>query len=129
MNAADDVLVVDDNADMVEIIRLVLGEAGYVVRGASNGQEALAAVASRKPALVLLDMRMPIMDGWQCARELRARYGRSVPIVVLTAAEHAHSRGRDVGADDVLPKPFEVRQLLQIVRRYLPEPRPELGAR
>jgi Response regulators consisting of a CheY-like receiver domain and a winged-helix DNA-binding domain len=63
---------------------------------------------------------MPVMDGWQCARELRARYGRRVPIVVVTAAEHAGARAAQVGGDDVLAKPFEMAELLRIVARYVP---------
>ena len=87
-----DVLVVDDDPDLREIVRMMLDCSGYQVRCAGNGKEAIEAVANRMPAVVLLDMLMPVMDGWQCARELRARYGRSVPIVVVTAAEHARAR-------------------------------------
>jgi CheY-like chemotaxis protein len=114
-----DVLVVDDNADMVDVMALMLEDAGYSVRIASNGKEALDAVATRMPDLVLLDMLMPVMDGWQCARELRARYGRSVPIVIVTAAEHARASAAQIGADAVLSKPFEVSLLLKVVARHV----------
>jgi CheY-like chemotaxis protein len=114
-----DVLVVDDNPDMIEVMTVLLGEAGYSVRSASNGKEALDAVASRRPALVLLDMLMPVMDGWQFARELRARYGREVPIVVVTAAEHARASAAQIGAADVLPKPFEVSRLMDVVAHHV----------
>ena len=113
-----DVLVVDDEPDMVDIIELVLREAGYETRSASNGKRALEAVEARMPGLVLLDMLMPVMDGWECARELRARFGPTLPIVVITAAEHVRARSAEIGADDVLPKPFEVDDLLRIVARY-----------
>ena len=119
-NRAADVLVVDDDPDMVAIIRIMLDDSGYQVRCARNGKEALESVAERMPAVVLLDMLMPVMDGWQCARELRARYGRRVPIVVVTAAEHAGARAEQVGGDDVLAKPFEMAELLRIVARYAP---------
>jgi two-component system, OmpR family, response regulator MprA len=122
MSVPGDVLVVDDDPDMLEATLLVLEEAGYETRSARNGEQALAAVAARMPALVLLDMLMPVMDGWRCARELRARYGRRVPIVVLTAAEHVRSRGEEIEADDVLPKPFGVAELLQVIARYTPGP-------
>lgn len=115
-----DVLVVDDNPDMVEVMMLVLHEAGYPARSACNGVEALEAVRARPPALVLLDMRMPVMDGWECARRLRQRYGRSIPIVVVTAAEHARARGAEIDADDTLPKPFDLDELLRIVARHVP---------
>ena len=118
-NGADDVLIVDDDPDMVTIIRIMLDDAGYQVRSARNGKEALESVATKMPAVVLLDILMPVMDGWQCARELRARYGRRVPIVVVTAAEHAGARAAQVGGDDVLAKPFEMAELLRIVARYV----------
>jgi len=119
-NGADDVLIVDDDPDMVTIIRIMLDDAGYQVRSARNGKEALESVATKMPAVVLLDILMPVMDGWQCARELRARYGRRVPIVVVTAAEHAGARAEQVGCDDVLAKPSEMAELLRIVARYAP---------
>jgi len=114
-----DVLVVDDDPDLREIVRMMLCCSGYQVRCAGNGKEAVEAVAKRMPAVVLLDMLMPVMDGWQCARELRARYGRSVPIVVVTAAEHARARADQIGdIDDVLSKPFEMDDLLRVVARF-----------
>ena len=114
-----DVLVVDDDPDLREIVREMLHLSGYEVRCAGNGQEAVEAVAQKMPAVVLLDMLMPVMDGWQCARELRARYGRAVPIVVVTAAEHARARADQIdGANDVLSKPFEMDDLLRLVARY-----------
>ena len=123
MNTAQDVLVVDDDADMLDVMKFVLDEAGYSVRSAGNGKQALEATAAQVPALVLLDMLMPVMDGWQCARELRARYGH-IPIVVVTAAENARAFGAEVGADDVLPKPFEIDDLLQVVERHVAKPAP-----
>ncbi len=118
MRAPDDVLVVDDDPDIVEVLQLVLREAGYAVRSAVNGKQALEAVVARTPALILLDMLMPVMDGWQFTRELRARHGRTVPIVVVTAAEHARAWSEEIGADDVLPKPFDVDELLRLVARH-----------
>lgn len=112
-----DVLVVDDDPDMIEALELVLHRAGYATRSADNGQRALEEVAAQRPALVVLDMLMPVMDGWCCARELRARYGRSLPIVMVSAAEHVRSRAAEIAVEDVLPKPFEVGELLRIVAR------------
>jgi CheY-like chemotaxis protein len=115
-----DVLVVEDDPDLMEVVRIMLDASGYDVRCTRNGREAIAAVAQQKPAVVLLDMLMPVMDGWECARELRARYGHAVPIVVMTAAEHARARADQIGAvDDVLSKPFEMDQLLRVVGRYV----------
>ena len=119
MDSAADVLVVDDDPDLAELVRTMLDISGYAARCARNGLEALEAVAQRQPALILLDMMMPVMDGWQCARELHLRYGGRLPIVVLTAAEHARSRTADlVGVSEVLSKPFEMDELLCVVARY-----------
>ena len=124
MKQCGDVLVVDDDADMIEVIELVLQDAGYKTRSAFNGQEALEAVASGgMPALIVLDMLMPVMNGWQFAETFHALYGRNVPIVVATAAEHVRSRSDGIGAVGVLPKPFEVSDLLRIVARHTPAPR------
>jgi CheY-like chemotaxis protein len=118
MNARKDVLVVDDDPDMIDALLLVLGTAGYATRSAANGKQALEAVAQNKPALVLLDMLMPVMNGWQFARELHDRYGRAVPIVVVSAAEHVRARAQEVGAEDALSKPFNMADLLRVVARY-----------
>jgi CheY-like chemotaxis protein len=118
MGQPPDVLVVDDDEDLTEMVRIMLVTSGYRVRCVRNGREAIAAVAQRMPSIVLLDMLMPVMDGWQCARELRARYGRRVPIVVMTAAEHARARAGQVGIDDVLSKPFDMDDLLRVVARH-----------
>jgi CheY-like chemotaxis protein len=120
VSAGADVLVVDDDADMIEVIELVLQEAGYTTRSALNGQLALTEVAAAMPAMIVLDMLMPVMNGWQFAQEFRARYGRSVPIVVATAAEHARSRTETLDVSDVLPKPFEVNELLRLIALHLP---------
>ena len=124
MKRSHDVLVVDDDADMIEVIELVLHDAGYATRSAMNGEQALAAVADAMPSLILLDMLMPVMNGWQFAREFRDRYGGEVPIVVATAAEHVHSRGNAIDAAGVLPKPFEVSDLLRLVARHVATPPP-----
>jgi CheY-like chemotaxis protein len=117
----DDVLVVDDDADMIEVIELVLQDAGYKTRSALNGQQALEAVESGgMPSLIVLDMLMPVMNGWQFADVFHARYGRDVPIVVATAAEHVRSRSDGIGAVGVLPKPFEVSDLLRVVAHHAP---------
>jgi CheY-like chemotaxis protein len=115
-----EVLVVDDDPDMAETMVMVLREAGYCVRSAGDGKQALEAVAERVPSLILLDVLMPVMDGWQCAREVRKRYGRRVPIIVVTAAEDVRARAEPMDVDDVLPKPFELDDLLQAVERYAP---------
>lgn len=120
MDAPKDVLVVDDDPDMTDALLLVLDAAGYATRSAGNGRQALEAVAQEKPALILLDMLMPVMNGWQFARELHAKYGHAVPIVVVSAAEHVRARSREIDAEDALSKPFDMRDLLRVVERYAP---------
>ena len=123
MTPASHILIVDDDPDLVEILRILLEDWGYSVRCARNGREALESVAQERPAVILLDMLMPVMDGWRCAREVRARYGRGVPIVVVTAAESARARANTAGSiDEVLAKPFDIGELLRIVNRYVPKP-------
>ena len=124
MSKCNDVLIVDDDMDMIEVIELVLHDAGYTTRSALNGQQALDAVAVEMPALIVLDMLMPVMNGWQFARAFRARYGQAAPIVVATAAEHVERRRNGLDVADVLPKPFEVSDLLRLVARHVQVPEP-----
>jgi CheY-like chemotaxis protein len=122
VSTGNDVLIVDDDEDMIEVLDLLLRDAGYATRTATDGQQALDAVARSMPGLIVLDMLMPVMDGWQFAREFRARYGDAAPILVATAAEHARSRGDEIEATDVLPKPFDVSDLLRLVARHVAGP-------
>jgi two-component system chemotaxis response regulator CheY len=116
------VLVVDDDEAILDVVQMVLSEAGYEVLTAADGAEALAAADRRPPRVILLDMRMPVMDGWQFARAYRQAPGPHAPIVVVTAAVDAARRAAEVDAEDVLPKPFRVEELLAVVDRYV-EPR------
>jgi len=112
------VLVVEDDVDLVSLLELVLSDAGYRVRTAHEGAAALERVAEEMPGLILLDMRMPGMNGWEFAREFRARHGRAAPIVVVTAAENARARAEEVEAEGWLSKPFEIDDVLRIVARH-----------
>ena len=111
------VLVVDDDTSILDTVSSILAGEGYDVVSASSGQEALDAVALKRPLLILLDMRMPVMDGWAVARALRGR-GISVPIIVMTAAESAQRWADEVGAEGYLAKPFGLDELLATVERY-----------
>lgn len=113
----DTVLVVDDDTSILDTVSSILSGEGYDVVSASTGQEALDAVARTKPLLILLDMRMPIMDGWEVARSIRER-GIKVPIVVMTAAESAKRWAEEVGAEGYLAKPFGLDELLDTVERF-----------
>jgi CheY-like chemotaxis protein len=111
------VLVVDDDASILDTVSSILAGEGYDVVSASSGQDALAAVARTRLVLILLDMRMPVMDGWAVARALRERDNK-VPIVVMTAAESAKRWAEEVGADGYLAKPFGLDELLETVARF-----------
>ena len=124
MKVCNDVLVVDDDEDMVEVIELLLHDAGYATRTAQNGRQALDVIAESMPALIVLDMLMPVMNGWQFAQAFRSRYGRAIPIVVATAAEHIERRRNGLDVTDVLPKPFEISDLLRLVARHVQLPPP-----
>ena len=111
------VLVVDDDTSILDTVSSILSGEGYDVVSASSGEEALDAVARKLPLLILLDMRMPVMDGWAVARALRGQ-GISVPIVVMTAAESAQRWADEVGAEGYLAKPFGLDELLTTVERF-----------
>jgi CheY-like chemotaxis protein len=111
------VLVVDDDTSILDTVSAILSGEGYDVVSAASGQEALDAVARKRPVVILLDMRMPGMDGWAVARALRSQ-GISVPIVVMTAAESAKRWADEVGAEGYLAKPFGLDDLLTTVQRF-----------
>ncbi len=111
------VLVVDDEQEILDVAALVLEDEGYAVKTASNGQKALGVIAEQVPDLILLDMRMPVLDGWGFVREYRSRYDHSVPIVVITAAASAAKRAEEIGAVGYLEKPFDIDALVGVVRR------------
>jgi DNA-binding response OmpR family regulator len=113
------ILVVDDEPEIVRFVRAYLEDAGYRVVIASEGQEALFVARHEKPDLVILDLMMPGMDGWDFIR--RYRQERDTPIVVLTARveESDQVQGLELGADDYVTKPFSPRSLVARVRAVL----------
>lgn len=113
------VLVVDDDRDMLELTSDALALRGYRISTAAHGKAALERVAEARPNVILLDMRMPVMDGWTFAAILRERYGRRIPVVVVTAAEDSKLRAAEVGAEGHLGKPFALAELYEAVARAL----------
>jgi CheY-like chemotaxis protein len=113
----DVVLVVDDDTSILDTVTAILSGEGYDVVSAASGQEALDAMSRAQPVVILLDMRMPVMDGWAVARALRTQ-GISIPIVVMTAAESAQRWADEVGAAGYLAKPFGLDDLLDAVERF-----------
>ena len=116
-HAASRVLVVDDDPSILETVTAILVTEGYHVKAAGGGREALALAQTWLPTLVLLDMRMPHMDGWAVARALR-EHGATMPIVVMTAAESARRWADEIGAAGYLAKPFGLDELISCVERY-----------
>ena len=117
-----DVLVVDDDPFIRGFIQATLQAEGYAVAAASNGQEALERIERHPPAMVLLDLSMPVMNGWQLQERLRER-GLPIPLVFMTAGYHAQEEAERHGAAGHLAKPFELDELLQVVRRFASGPR------
>ena len=117
-----EVLVVEDDPDLSALLEMLLAGAGYAVRIAGDGAQALRCIAERMPSVVLLDMCMPIMNGWEFAREFAARYGRAAPVVVVTAEVDARLCALEIGADAWLPKPFGLEDFLGTVARLLVAP-------
>ena len=116
------VLVADDDTAIVQLIRFNLELEGYAVTVAYNGLAALDAVKQTRPDLVLLDIMMPKLDGWDVVSELRSdEETRDLPMVMLTAlaADNAVATSIAFGADVHLSKPFEPEELLNIVRRLI----------
>jgi CheY-like chemotaxis protein len=116
------VLVVDDEPDIRATVSAMLEIEGYRVREAANGADALAAIENEPPDLILLDMRMPVLDGWGFAAELRRR-GHAVPIVVMTAARDAARWAADVAATAFVAKPFGYDDLMRAVEQGTTAPR------
>jgi DNA-binding response OmpR family regulator len=106
------ILLIDDDVNIREVVSLVLLDEGYDVSVAVDGAQALEMVESWQPHVILLDMRMPGMDGWEFARRYRTQYGHQVPIIVMTAAHDAVQRGTEVDAEAIIPKPFDIEFLL-----------------
>jgi len=122
------ILVVDDEKNIVQLAKLYLSSEGYGVESAYNGIEALEKARARKPDLVVLDLMMPEMDGWEVCRRLRQE--SDMPIIILTARGDDVDKiiGLELGADDYMTKPFNPRELVArvkaVLRRYNAGERP-----
>ena len=119
---AERVLIVDDDRVIQELLRVNLELEGYEVAAASDGEEGLARFEEFRPHLVLLDIMMPKLDGWQVARRLTSsEAGRLVPIVVLSArAQDADvERGSEIGVAAYVTKPFDPIRLLDLIHELL----------
>lgn len=111
------ILIVDDNRDILDLVQRVLIAEGHDIIVARNGMEALQREAEHRPDLIVLDINLPYLDGWEVCRQIKAR--RSVPIIVLSVRAEAVDieRSRAAGADDHMLKPFEISDLLNRIER------------
>ena len=118
------ILVVEDQEDNRQILRDLLGNAGYELTEAENGEQALAAVAKQRPDLILMDIQMPVLDGYEATRRIKADPAlKDVPIIVVTSYASSggdEAKARAAGCDDFVAKPFSPRQLLARIRKLLP---------
>jgi excisionase family DNA binding protein len=117
------VLIVDDDPGLREFVRVSLEGAGYVVREAASGEEGLAALEDESPALILLDVMMPKVDGWEMLRRVQERHGvGTIPVIMFSGkideTSLAEATGR--GAQEVVGKPFDPQQLIESTKKHVP---------
>ncbi|MBQ7898065.1 MAG: response regulator transcription factor [Clostridia bacterium] len=116
------ILVIDDDANICELLRIFLENEGYKVKSASDGAEGIAAFKAYEPDLVLLDIMLPKKDGWQVCREIREMSQK--PIIMITAKGEVFDKvlGLELGADDFIVKPFDTKEISArvkaVLRRY-----------
>jgi DNA-binding response OmpR family regulator len=115
------VLVVDDDDDLADVVRQVLRDAGFSVATVRHGAAALELVRHISPDLILLDLTMPIMDGWSFASQYRRTAKQGARIMLLTGNPHASEIARQLGADGYIAKPFTIDDLIGKVRAELPD--------
>jgi two-component system, cell cycle response regulator DivK len=116
------ILIADDYDDNRELLRLMLEAEGYLVREARNGREALEAAREETPALALIDLSMPSLDGWALLKELRSdERTRAIPCVAVTAfaADQDRRRALDAGFDAYISKPFRSKELIEMVNSFV----------
>ena len=121
--AAKQILCIEDEPEMIDLIRLILGRRGFDVRGAGGGTEGLKLVRETHPDLVLLDLMMPDMDGWEVYQQMKADEAtRHIPVIVVTAK--AQNIDKVLGlhiakVDDYIAKPFSPQELLNSVEKVI----------
>jgi two-component system cell cycle response regulator DivK len=116
------ILVVEDQEDNRQILRDLLTNAGYEMIEAENGEDAVASAQARRPDLILMDIQLPILDGYEATRRIKADPDlKSIPIIVVTsyALSGDEDKARLAGCDDYVAKPFSPRQLLAKIKEYV----------
>ena len=117
--ATEKILVVDDDSNIAELLRLYLEKEGYEVFTANNGGDAVKVYKEKEPDLMLLDIMLPVLDGWQVCREVR-KFSEK-PIIMITAKGETFDKvlGFELGADDYIVKPFEPKEVMARVKAVL----------
>ncbi|MEJ2698169.1 MAG: response regulator [Desulfuromonadales bacterium] len=116
------ILVVEDEESLLKLESILLTSKGYEVRGVSNGQAALEAIAEELPDLILLDIMLPEMDGFEVCRRLKSDPAtKELPVIMLTAKKSREdmARGEKVGADWYITKPFKSAMVIETIQRFL----------
>ena len=114
------ILIVDDEEQLALAVKIRLQSKGYQVLTAPDGRQALELIAQQQPDLVILDILMPVMDGYSCLRELNRRFGRGrLPVIILTARDRMKDLFELEGIEDYVIKPFDHEDLLVRIERVL----------
>ncbi|ORJ63341.1 two-component system response regulator [Geothermobacter hydrogeniphilus] len=116
------ILIVEDEESLLKLESILLTSKGFEVRGVANGTEALEAIAEEPPDLVLLDIMLPELDGFEVCRRIKEQEAtRGIPVIMLTAKKSREdmSRGEEVGADWYITKPFKSAMVIETIQRFL----------
>ncbi|MDR3631128.1 MAG: response regulator [Desulfocapsaceae bacterium] len=121
------ILLIDDDPDFVEAVKVIVENGGYEVKVAYDGEEGLEAVAAEKPNLIVLDVMMPVMNGHECCAKLKADPATAkIPVILLTAvadrvttSTYTHRDMLESEAEDYMPKPVEPQELLKLIKNWL----------
>ncbi len=121
------ILLIDDDPDFVEAVKVIVENGGYEVKVAYDGEEGLEAVAAEKPDLIVLDVMMPVMNGHECCAKLKADPATAkIPVILLTAvaervttSTYTHRDMLESDAEDYMPKPVEPMELLKLIKNWL----------
>lgn len=127
MSEKKKILLIDDDPDFVEAVKVIVEAGGYAVRVAYDGQEGLEAVAEEKPDLIVLDVMMPVMNGHEaCAKLKEDKETAEIPVILLTAvadrvntSTYTHRDMLESEAEDYMPKPVEPKELLELIKNWL----------
>ncbi len=121
---AKKILIVDDEIDLLRVTSFRLKNFGYDILTASNGQEALELIEKSPPDLILLDLRIPLVSGYEVCKKIKSDNKlKTIPVIIFTASAVSDlaEKMRDIGADDFIVKPFESQVLLEKIKKLIPD--------